>query len=113
MIDATGNMSQVWVDPVPKAVQGWDILTSEVLPAHQVEEKFQMYLMVPPTFWPTIRDRFSIPVPQNGMQAPTEMFDSSGAVSAGIFEVVGHDIENHGFTGWALGNIILCREVFG
>lgn len=107
----TGNMVEVWNDPVPQWVQGWDLLTSEVLPGMQAEEKFQVFLMVPPDFWPQIRDRFGLPIPANQMTMPAAMFSTDGAVAPGIFEVVGHDIEAFGFTNWRPGNIILLKLV--
>jgi hypothetical protein len=107
----TGNQVEVWADPVPKWVQGWDLLTSEVLPGMQTEEKFQMFLEVPPDFWPQIRDRFGLPIPANGMTLPTQMFDDSGAIMPGVVEVVGHDIEAFGFNNWRPGNIVLLKMV--
>ena len=107
----TGNQLETWNDPVPQWVQGWDLMTSEVLPAFEVEEKFSTYLMVGPDFWPDVRDRFGLPVPSNGMTLPTTMFQSSGAIELGIFEVVGHDIEVFGMTNWRPGNIILLKMV--
>ncbi len=107
----TGNMVEIWAEPVDQWVQGWDILTSEILPAMQTEEKFSMFLMTPPDCWPKIRDRFGFPIVSNDMTIPTTLFDETGAVSTGIFEVVGHDIEVNGMTTWQPGNIVLLKDL--
>jgi hypothetical protein len=107
----TGNQLKTWNAPVPQWVQGWDILTSEELAGFETEQKFSVYLMVGPDFWPGIRDRFGLPTPSNSMTLPIAMFESTGAVQPGIFEVVGHDIEAFGFTNWRPGNIVLLKAV--
>lgn len=107
----TGNTVEAWNPPVMQHVQGWDILESEVLPGMEIEEKFTMFLMVPPNVWPNIRDRFGFPIPANGMTFPTSIFGPTGILNPGIFEVVGHDIEVFGFTVWQPGNIVLLKDV--
>lgn len=108
----TGNIVEIWAPPVLKWVQGWDILTSEILAASEAEQKFTMFLMVPPDFWPGIRDRFGFPIPPNQMVTPTMMFDPvKKGVLPGIFEVTGHDVESYGMTGWQPGNIVLLKEL--
>jgi hypothetical protein len=107
----TGNTVDSWASPVLQWVQGWDILDSELLPAMETEQKFSMFLMVPPNVWPSIRDRFGFPTPANGMVIPTTLTDSTGRVMPGIFEVTGHDIEVFGFTNWQPGNIVLLKDV--
>lgn len=107
----TGNQLETWSNPVTQWVQGWDMLTSETLTAFEVEQKFSVYLMVSPDFWPGIRDRFGLPIPDNSMTLPTTMFQSNGAIQPGVFEVVGHDIEVFGMSGWRPGNIILLKVV--
>ena len=107
----TGNQYQTWADPVMVDVQGWDIYDSAKLPHAQREIKIDMYLMVPPTFWPGINDRFGIPLAQNGLVAPMTMFSEDGDINVGIFEVTGHDIETFGFANWAPGNVILLAEL--
>jgi hypothetical protein len=107
----TGNMLETWAAPVLQWVQGWDIITSEILPAMAAEQKFSMYLMVPPNVWPNIRDRFGFPIPTNQMVTPATMFATSGAPATGIFEVIGHDIEGNGFTTWQPGNIVLLKDL--
>ncbi|MGO8767970.1 hypothetical protein [Mycobacterium sp.] len=107
----TGNHVEIWNSPVLQPVQGWDILDSVVLPAMQREEKYSMFLMVPPDFWPNIRDRFGFPIPSNESTFPTTMFQPSGRVSPGVFEVVGFDLESNGMTGFRPGNIVLLRDL--
>jgi hypothetical protein len=107
----TGNAVETWADAVPQPVQGWDIFDSAVLTGAERETKFSMYLMVPPTFWPNIRDRFGVPTVINGLRPPTTMFTPEGNISQGIFEVAGHDIETYGFANWAPGNVILLKEL--
>ena len=107
----TGNTIESWATAVQKHVQGWDMLTSEHLPAMEVEQKFEVFLCVPPHFMPNIRDRFGLPLPSNHMSAPVSMFDETGRVSPGVFEVVGHDMENFSFMLWNPGNIILLKDI--
>lgn len=107
----TGNMLETWADPVDQAVQGWDIFDSAKLPGAEREVEFSMYLMVPPFFWPNVRDRFGFPLPANGMLCPTTMLNEDSSPAAGIFEVTGHDIETFGFANWAPGNVILLKEL--
>lgn len=109
----TGNTIKTWANSVLIAVQGWDILTSETLGEHTAEERYEGFLMTPPEFWPTIEDRFGLPIPSNQMIAPTTMFAPDGSPNDGIFEVIGHDIEDMGFTNWHPGNINLLKRVEG
>lgn len=111
--DELGNTLANWNPLVQTNVQGWDLLTSEELGEHAAQEKFEVFLMVQPDFWPAIRDRFGLPIPDNGMIMPTSMFATDGSVALGIFEVVGHDIENYGFHRWHPANIILLKRVEG
>lgn len=112
-LDELGNKIPAWNPGVLVDVQGWDILSSEVLGEHVAGEKFEVFLQVPPDFWPQVQDRFGLAIPSNGMVAPATMFDSNGRVNKGIFEVTGHDIETNGFHGWRPGNIILLKLVEG
>jgi hypothetical protein len=111
--DRGGNLIPQWNDSVILGVQGWDILTSEYMPVRETEEKYSVFLEVPPAIWPNIRDRFGLPIPDNNMIAPTQMFSAPGIIASGIFEVVGHDIEQENFTNWRMGNIILLKAVVG
>jgi hypothetical protein len=108
----TGNALETWATFVAQPVQGWDIFDSAKLPAAEREIEYSMYLMVPPDFWPNIRDRFGVPTVNNELQPPTTMFAADGfTLNTGIFEVTGHDIETYGFANWAPGNVILLKEL--
>lgn len=95
------------------AVVGWDILTSETQAEHAAEEKIDAYLMTLSDFWPGIRDRIGLPLPGNQNTAPTTMFNPDGSTQVGVFEVIGHDIEDASFTQWHPGNVILLSRVEG
>lgn len=109
----TGNTVRTWAPAKMVSVQQWDILSSEELGEHAQAEHYEGFLMTPPEFWPAINDRFGLPIPSNQMVAPTTMFDANGAVNPGIFEVVGHDIEDSNSAAWRPGNITLIKRVEG
>lgn len=111
--DELGNAVKTWAAPVLKDVHGWDILTSEKLGSHATEERFEAFLETQVDFWPGIQDRIGLPLPTNGNTMPTDMFDPDGSLAEGIFDVVGHDIENASFTQWTPGNIILLKRAEG
>ena len=111
--DELGNTSETWADYVSKAVVGWDILSSETQGEHMAEERYEAFLITSPDFWPAVRDRFGLPIPSNNMISPSTMFDDKGSPNAGIFEVVGHDVENASFMLWQPGNIILLKRAEG
>jgi len=112
--DELGNFIKTWAEPVLKDVHGWDILTSEKLSGdHLTEERFEAFLETQVDFWPGILDRVGLPLPTNGNTMPTDMFNANGSLAEGIFDVVGHDIENASFTQWTPGNIILLKRAEG
>lgn len=108
-----GNVLPSWADSVLKSVQGWDLLSAEELAEHVTEEKFEAFLLCPPDFWPAIQDRVGLPLPSNGMTAPTTMFNPDGSLAEGIFDVVGHDIEDSNFMAWRPGNVIQLKRAEG
>lgn len=111
--DELGNAVKTWAEPVMQDVHGWDILTSEKLGEHVTEERFEAFLETQVDFWPGIMDRVGLPLPTNGMATPTAMLNADGTLAEGIFDVVGHDIENASFTQWTPGNIILIKRAEG
>ncbi len=113
VVDEGGNQIDTWADTDMVDVQGWDMLTSEELAEHAAKEKFEVFLMTQPEFWPGIRDRFGLPIPDNQMILPTTMLKPDGGVAIGVFEVAGHDIESFGFHRWHPANIILLKRVEG
>lgn len=112
-LDELGNAVRTWADPVIKNVHGWDILTSEKLGEHLTEERFEAFLETQQDFWPGIMDRIGLPLPTNGSVAPVAMFNPDGTLSEGVFDVVGHDIEDSSFTQWTPGNIVLLKRAEG
>lgn len=111
--DELGNVKSTWADAVMRSVQGWDLLSSESLPAHLTQEKFEVFLMTPPDFWPGILDRIALPLPSNGFVAPRVMLNPDGSLAEGLFDVVGHDVEDNNFMSWHPGNIILLKRAEG
>lgn len=111
--DEAGNTVHKWGNPQMVGVQGWDIYSSEVLTEHFDGEQYQVFLMTPPEFWPDIKDRFGLPGPNTGNTVPTSMINLDGSLAPGVYEVVGHDVENASMSGWQPGNIILLKVVVG
>jgi hypothetical protein len=92
-IDELGNAVQSWSSPVQIAVQGWDITSMVTQDGHIKEEHLEGFLMCPPDFSPSIKDRIRLP--------------------EGLFEITGRDIEIHGFDRWQPGNIFILKRVEG
>jgi hypothetical protein len=112
--DELGNDKPEWLAAQMIPVQGWDMMTSEKLAEAAAEEDFDAFLLTPVDTWLALRDRVALPLPENGMTAPTTFYASDGVtLNSGIFVVVGHDIESYGPQFWTPGNVTLLKLVEG
>lgn len=112
--DELGNDVPKWLASQLIAAQGWDMITSEKLAEAEAEEDFDAFLLTPVDIWLQLQDRVALPLPENGMIAPTTLFAQDGVTpNKGIFVVVGHDIESYGPQMWTPGNVTLLKLVEG
>lgn len=111
-VDEIGNINGTFEDPVNLPVQGWDSETHEAT-GDVTSEDFDIMLRTATDFWPGIRDRIGLPIPDNGMSAPGTMFEPDGSLSVGVFEVIGHVMEGEGFHRWKLSNLTKLKRLSG
>ena len=92
--DELGNVVGVWADPVERAVIGWSDVAVETSSGdgHAAQEKFDLELLVPPSFAPGTRDRI--------------------VLEGKLFEVVGGS-RQIGFHQWNPGRCVKLRRVEG